>query len=103
MYGKLLDPRIQLVKFSHLEMCWRLPILLHTHREQLRILHTLQSKGYLVSNHFFPVPPLFGESIPPNAREVGLRAVNFWIDEKVSIEAIRHICEEVNTTYDKAA
>jgi hypothetical protein len=80
-------------------MCWRLPILLDNHQQQVALVEKIRNRGMLISNHYFPTSYLFGDAGPAGAREIGLRAVNFWVDEKAKPEQIPMICEEVNAIH----
>ncbi|HEX5037041.1 MAG TPA: DegT/DnrJ/EryC1/StrS family aminotransferase [bacterium] len=95
-YERQLRPDIWRVSFSRREMCWRLPVLANDHRQQLRIIERIRSEGGLVSNHYFPCSYAFGERGGENARQIGLRAVNLWVDSKVSEDDILRHCQVIN-------
>jgi len=96
MYQSHLRESVKYVRFSPNEMCWRLPILLDSHQQQVKLIEKFRRRGILISNHYFPVSYLFGDAGSAWAREIGLRAVNFWVDEKAKPEHIPMICEGVN-------
>ncbi len=86
------------MQFSQNEVCWRLPVLLNHHNQKLALIEKLRKQGLLISNHYFPASHIFGDDSPVNAKEVGLRAINLWVDKNVSPEDIRIISEEINRT-----
>jgi dTDP-4-amino-4,6-dideoxygalactose transaminase len=96
IYQAHLKDSLNYLRFSPNEMCWRLPILLDNHQQQVALVEKIRNRGILISNHYFPASHLFGDARPAGAREIGLRAVNFWVDEKTKPEQIPMICEEVN-------
>jgi dTDP-4-amino-4,6-dideoxygalactose transaminase len=98
IYQAHLKEGLNYVRFSPNEMCWRLPILLDNHQQQVALVEKIRNRGMLISNHYFPASYLFGDAGPARAREIGLRAVNFWVDEKAKPEHIPMICEEVNAS-----
>lgn len=95
-YVRHLRPDINRVSFTPSEMCWRLPVLANDHKQQLRIVERIRSEGGLVSNHYFPASFAFGEFSGENARQIGLRAVNLWVDSKVNEDEILRHCQVVN-------
>ena len=96
IYESSLKETIQYVRFYSHEMCWRLPILLENHTQQIELIERIRSRRILISNHYFPASYLFGDSRPVNARKIGICAVNFWVDGKTESEEIIYICQEVN-------
>lgn len=95
-YVRHLRPDVKHVSFGPAEMCWRLPILANNHQQQLLIIERIRSEGGLVSNHFFPASFAFGELGGDNARQIGLRAVNLWVDSKVNENDILRNCRVIN-------
>lgn len=91
-YRRNLKGSVLPVHFSREEMCWRLPLLLQTHEQQLSIIENLRAKGYLVSNHYPPVSSLFGERPYSVTKEIGEKVINLWVDKKVNEEDIPRIC-----------
>lgn len=96
IYQSHLRESVNYVRFSPNEMCWRLPILLDSHQQQVKLIEKFRRRGMLISNHYFPVSHLFGDARPACARAIGLRAVNFWVDDQAKPEQIPMICEEVH-------
>ena len=57
----------------------------------------MRGAGALISDHYFPASFLFGQSTGcPNAREIGLRAANLWVDEKAHDMPVGWIAEQLN-------
>ncbi len=96
IYESNLRDTIHYVRFYSHEMCWRLPILLKNHSQQIELIERIRSQRILISNHYFPASHLFGDSKPVNARKIGMCAVNFWVDGKTKPDEIIYICQEVN-------
>lgn len=84
-----------LVGFSADEMCWRLPLLLRDHSAQLLALSNVRGRKQLISNHYFPASFLFGDDTCETARQIGLRAVNLWIDDRIDEEGILDTCRVI--------
>ena len=95
-----LSEKVPYVRFDQDETCWRLPVLMKNHIDQLEVMSRLRSEGTLVSNHYFPASYLFGDDSTTNAREIGLLALNFWVDRKTDHEQIKRICDEVNGRFE---
>lgn len=97
LYATYLDEKVEFIRFSESEICWRLPVMLKNHSDQLLVINRIRKMNRLVSNHYFPASLLFGDNTLPRAREIGLRAVNFWVDGMSTPEDIEAICHVVNT------
>lgn len=95
-YKSHLSEAVRYMRFSPTDMCWRLPMLLDNHRQQVDLIARMRRNGILISNHYFPASYLFGDSSAVNARKIGLRAVNFWVDEKADRRSIPSISGEIN-------
>jgi len=97
-YAALLKPGVQYIRYEAEELCWRLPILLESHAQQEALIAQIHELGALVSDHYFPVSYLFGDGACPNAREIGLRAINLWVDDKLDEKLLPAVCDIVNRT-----
>lgn len=82
-YERAFAGRVPHVRFSASETCWRLPLLAPDHAAQRALVAALRGQGILASNHYFPISYLFGQATGGTAREVGLRAVQLWVDAKL--------------------
>lgn len=99
MYEEHLAPYVPFPRFTPDEMCWRLPVLLRNHRQQLEMVEDVRRRGVLISNHYFPPSFLFGDGAAACARDIGLRVVNFWVDGKAQPERIPEICALVSAAW----
>lgn len=84
-----LSGQINYVRFTQNENCWRFPLLLDNHKEQFLAIKYIRRQNILISNHYFPTSCLFGIPAQKNAKEIGLRAINLWVDEKTSSSKIK--------------
>lgn len=96
MYEEHLAPQVPFVRFTPEEMCWRLPVLLRSHRQQLEMVEDVRRRGMLISNHYFPPAFGFGDAAAACARDIGLRVVNFWVDGKAQPDRIPEVCATLN-------
>lgn len=94
-YVRHLGVGVRYVKFDEDEMCWRLPLLVGNHQQQLSLIESIRARGQLVSDHYFPVSFLFDDGTTRNAREIGLRGLNLWVNGQVSLEWIPWICQQI--------
>jgi dTDP-4-amino-4,6-dideoxygalactose transaminase len=85
----------KIVRFEEGEMCWRLPLLASSHEQQVELTTRIRGMGALASDHYFPASFLFGDASAPNAREIGLRAVNVWVDDQTDESLIPKVCTEI--------
>jgi dTDP-4-amino-4,6-dideoxygalactose transaminase len=88
IYLENLSLKYRAVQFSANEMIWRLPLLSPSFATQQMIIKTLRNEGHLVSDHYFPMSVYFGQYGLLNAEEIGLTAVNLWVDQKVTPDMI---------------
>jgi hypothetical protein len=92
-----LAPTTPFVRFSPDEMCWRLPVLLRDQEVRQSVVERVRARGALISDHYFPASFLFGQPGGcPNARAIGLRAANLWVDEKARDMPVDWIAEQIN-------
>ena len=95
-YVARLAPSVRYVRFEPGEMCWRLPVLLQSHEQQTRVIHRIRAMGALVSDHYFPASLLFGDRSCGNALQIGLNAINLWVDERLNEALLPDVCDEIN-------
>lgn len=95
-YVARLAPAVGYVRFEPGEMCWRLPVLLDSHDQQSDLIERIRGLGALVSDHYFPASRLFGDDSCPNALEIGRRAINLWVDERLNEALLPRVCDEIN-------
>jgi hypothetical protein len=95
-YAAHLSKEVRYVRFREGEMIWRLPVLLGSHRAQLRALAQVRRRGALVSNHYFPVSWLYGDISCQVARRIALCAINLWVDSKTNPALLPEICRDLN-------
>ena len=84
------------VRFDEGETCWRLPLLVRSHRVQLELLGAIRRAGGLASSHYFPASALFGDPGCETARRIGSRALNLCVDGQADAKLIRWICSRLN-------
>jgi dTDP-4-amino-4,6-dideoxygalactose transaminase len=99
-YEKHLSPEVSFVHFKPEEVCWRLPILLDRPEKQAPLVQKVRAQGALASDHYFPSSWLFGDDSCANAREIGLRVLNLWVDSKTDEALIPAVCTLVNSVCD---
>lgn len=97
LYEKKLDPRLEFVRYSKNEIPWRLPLLLPKGADQAAVVNLIRAKGILVSDHYFPMHVFFSGACFPHADEIGLRAINLWVDEKIDADQIQTVAELLNS------
>ena len=94
-YREILPAAWEAVGFAAGDLPWRLPVLTPGHAVQAAAIRRLRAAGVLVSNHFFPASHVLGDATPGHAREIGLRALNFWLDEKATPDSIETTAREL--------
>jgi hypothetical protein len=77
-------------------MVWRLPLLARDASARKELVEAVRKLGALASDHYFPVSFLMGDSSCAGAREIGLRALNLWVDAKTDRDLLAAVCAEVN-------
>jgi hypothetical protein len=102
LVGARLDSGVHRVVFNPAEMCWRLPVLMADHGEQIEVISRLRSRGILVSNHYFPASFLGVEGLTA-ARRIGLGAINLFVDGRSTTEELKMACECISEVAAKRA
>lgn len=95
-YSKGLKNHLEYVRFSSEDMCWRLPLLLPRPQDQMACIEEFRVRNLLISDHYFPLSTLMGDRSCRNSEEIGLRAVNLWVDEKLQISDLPWMCARLN-------
>lgn len=96
-FAALFSKAVSYVRFPPGQMCWRLPVLLRSHADQLELLERLKTLKIPVSNHYFPSSVLFEDAVPPTVAErIGLCAINLCVDNEMMSSWIKLTALEVN-------